>query len=75
MDFPAKPITAAEVPEGLMDALGVDGQCAGRNNFDYLVEVKNGSNCDVVELLTDRLLWAKKTTSISDALALDTFAQ
>ena len=41
----------------------------------HLVEVKNGSNCDVVELLTDRLLWAKKTTSISDALALDTFAQ
>jgi len=39
LNFPAKPVTAAEAPAGLAEALGVKPQFVGRNAFDYLAEV------------------------------------
>ncbi|MBM4331082.1 MAG: PhzF family phenazine biosynthesis protein [Deltaproteobacteria bacterium] len=41
MDFPAKLAELACEPEGLAKALGVQIQYLGRNQFDYLVEVKS----------------------------------
>ncbi|MBX6365520.1 MAG: PhzF family phenazine biosynthesis protein [Gemmatimonadetes bacterium] len=48
LDFPAKRVEAADPPEGLLEALGVEAHFVGRNKFDYLVEV--GSE-DVVRSL------------------------
>jgi len=39
LDFPAEPVARAEVPEALLEALAVKPRFAGRNRFDYLVEV------------------------------------
>jgi PhzF family phenazine biosynthesis protein len=39
MDFPAKPESASEAPEGLERALGVTPRYIGRSQFDLLVEV------------------------------------
>lgn len=39
LDFPSKPATAAEAPQGLLEALGVQPVFIGRSAFDYLVEV------------------------------------
>lgn len=40
LDFPAKPETPAEAPNGLLDALGIaSARYVGRNEMDYLVEV------------------------------------
>lgn len=42
LDFPARPILTSEVPAGLYEALGLtasDVRFAGKNQFDYLVEV------------------------------------
>jgi PhzF family phenazine biosynthesis protein len=39
LDFPAKPVVAAEAPGDLLAALGTEGRVVGRNQFDYLVEV------------------------------------
>jgi PhzF family phenazine biosynthesis protein len=39
MDFPAKPEEPAPEPAGLTQALGVQIQYLGRNQFDYLAEV------------------------------------
>ncbi len=41
MDFPAKPEESAAEPEGLAQALGVQIQYLGKNQFDYLVEVSS----------------------------------
>ena len=40
LDFPAKPETAADAPDGLIGALGVRPIYIGKNQFDYLVEVE-----------------------------------
>jgi predicted PhzF superfamily epimerase YddE/YHI9 len=39
LDFPAKPVAAAEPPGELLAALGATARFVGRNQFDYLVEV------------------------------------
>jgi PhzF family phenazine biosynthesis protein len=39
MDFPAEPAEAADAPEWLADALGVEPVWVGRNRFDLLVEL------------------------------------
>src|SRR5512140_1666276 len=39
LDFPSKPATAADAPQGLLEALGVQPVFIGRSAFDYLVEV------------------------------------
>jgi len=39
LDFPAKPVVAAEAPGDLLAALGAEARFVGRNQFDYLVEV------------------------------------
>jgi PhzF family phenazine biosynthesis protein len=39
LDFPAKAVTEAAPPKGLVEALGVKPRFVGRNEFDYLVEV------------------------------------
>ncbi|MCT9928983.1 PhzF family phenazine biosynthesis protein [Planotetraspora sp. A-T 1434] len=41
MDFPAKRATAAEAPDGLVEALGVKPVWVGRSQFDLLVEVES----------------------------------
>lgn len=41
MDFPAKPEQAATPPPGLLEALGVEAVYIGRNQFDYLVVVRD----------------------------------
>lgn len=41
MDFPAKPVTEAEPPEGLESALGVPFKWVGLNGMDYLVELES----------------------------------
>lgn len=41
LDFPAKPESPADAPEGMLDALGVTPRYIGRNAFDYLVEVED----------------------------------
>ncbi len=41
LDFPATPVDAAQVPEGLLEALGVRPLFVGRNRFDYFVEVES----------------------------------
>jgi predicted PhzF superfamily epimerase YddE/YHI9 len=38
-DFPAEPENEAPLPAGLAPALGIQPCYAGRNRFDYLVEV------------------------------------
>lgn len=43
LDFPSKPEQAAEPPEGLLEALGVEASYVGRNELDYLVEVDGES--------------------------------
>lgn len=40
LDFPVKVETAAEAPDGLIKALGVQPKYVGKNQFDYLVEVE-----------------------------------
>lgn len=53
MDFPAKPVTPAmepaELPAGLLEALGCAPLAVGHNGMDYLVEV---ATADVVRGLT-----------------------
>jgi predicted PhzF superfamily epimerase YddE/YHI9 len=39
LDFPAKPSTPCDPPEGLLDSLGLAAVSVGRNDFDYIVEV------------------------------------
>lgn len=39
LDFPAKPVTPAVPPPGLVEALGTDSISVYRNDLDYLVEV------------------------------------
>jgi len=39
LDFPAKPVSEALPPDGLIAALGVQPRFVGRNAFDYLLEV------------------------------------
>ncbi|MDE0030217.1 MAG: PhzF family phenazine biosynthesis protein [Deltaproteobacteria bacterium] len=39
MDFPAEPAEPVPAPAGLVEALGAEPRCVGRNRFDYLVEV------------------------------------
>jgi predicted PhzF superfamily epimerase YddE/YHI9 len=41
LDFPLKPEEPAEAPPGLLDAPGVSAKYAGKNQFDYLVEVES----------------------------------
>jgi PhzF family phenazine biosynthesis protein len=41
MDFPARPESATDAPEGLARALGVVARHVGRSRFDYLVEVES----------------------------------
>ena len=41
MDFPAKPVSEVEAPEGLVEALGVAPRTVARNALDYLVEVES----------------------------------
>ncbi len=39
LDFPAKGVTEAQPPEGMLEALGVNARFVGLNVMDYLVEV------------------------------------
>jgi PhzF family phenazine biosynthesis protein len=41
LDFPAVRVEPAAPPPGLIESLGVEPQYVGRNEFDYLVEVKS----------------------------------
>jgi PhzF family phenazine biosynthesis protein len=41
MDFPAVFEQAADEPQGLSEALGVEAKYVGRNKFDYLVELES----------------------------------
>ncbi|GAA3157399.1 PhzF family phenazine biosynthesis protein [Planomonospora alba] len=41
MDFPAKAVTEAAPPRGLVEALGVEPVRVGKNVWDYLVEVED----------------------------------
>lgn len=41
MDFPAELETAAEIPEGLVAALGINPVYVGKNRFDYLIELES----------------------------------
>lgn len=41
LDFPAKLAEAAHAPPRLLEALGVAAKYAGRNQFDYLIEVES----------------------------------
>jgi PhzF family phenazine biosynthesis protein len=41
LDFPLKPEEQAEAPPGLLEALGVSAEYVGKNQFDYLVEVRS----------------------------------
>jgi PhzF family phenazine biosynthesis protein len=43
LDFPAEPVSPAEVPEGLAAMLGAEPVWVGRNRLDYLVELKDES--------------------------------
>jgi PhzF family phenazine biosynthesis protein len=43
LDFPAEPAVAAEPPATLTAALGVTAKWAGRNRFDWLVEVDDAA--------------------------------
>jgi PhzF family phenazine biosynthesis protein len=40
LDFPAVRVKDAELPPGLVEALGVEARYVGKNKFDYLVEVE-----------------------------------
>jgi PhzF family phenazine biosynthesis protein len=39
LNFPSKPEEPAEAPENLVEALGVQTEYVGKNNFDYIIEV------------------------------------
>lgn len=41
LDFPSTPVTPADAPPGLSNALGVSPEFVGRSKFDYLVELQN----------------------------------
>jgi len=41
MNFPATPDVPAELPPGLLQALGVKAKYAGKSRFDYLIEVES----------------------------------
>ncbi len=41
LDFPLKPETEAEAPQGLLMALAVSAQYVGKSQFDYIVEVES----------------------------------
>lgn len=51
LDFPVMPPAAISPPPGLLEALGVSAKYVGRNEFDYLVEVR--SEDDVRSLAPD----------------------
>jgi PhzF family phenazine biosynthesis protein len=50
LDFPVKMETAAEAPEGMIEALGARAKYVGRNQFDYLVEVEES---DLLQMSPD----------------------
>lgn len=75
MDFPAQPANATPIPDGMIDALGVEAQFVGFNGTDYLVEapsaeVVRGLQPDFGRL---RLIPARgvMVTSRSDSSACD----
>jgi PhzF family phenazine biosynthesis protein len=39
LDFPARPVQAAEPPAGLVEAFGVPASFVGRSRYDYLLEL------------------------------------
>ena len=41
LDFPANPPSAADTPEGLLDALGLEARYVGQTRFDYFVEAES----------------------------------
>src|SRR5262249_16475409 len=41
LDFPLIPITTAEAPSGLLEALGISATYVGNNQANYLVEVES----------------------------------
>src|SRR5262249_55528942 len=41
LDFPLKPEEPAPAPSGLLEALGVQAEYVGKNQFDYLVQVES----------------------------------
>lgn len=51
LDFPSEPPEAAEVPAGLLEAIGVSPRWVGRNRMDYLLELE--SETQVRELRPD----------------------
>jgi PhzF family phenazine biosynthesis protein len=44
LDFPAKPLESVTAPEGLIEALGARSRYVGKNNLDYLIELKTEEN-------------------------------
>ena len=49
LDFPSNPPQAAEMPEGLAQALGVEAKWVGRSHFDYLVQVASAATVRSLE--------------------------
>jgi predicted PhzF superfamily epimerase YddE/YHI9 len=43
LDFPAEPAEPAPAPPGLLEALGSPVRSAGRNRFDWIVELESGT--------------------------------
>ncbi len=41
LDFPATPISQADAPDGLLEALGVTASFVGKSRFDYLVALES----------------------------------
>lgn len=41
LDFPATPPAAADLPEGLLTALGCEARWLGKSRFDYFIEVES----------------------------------
>jgi predicted PhzF superfamily epimerase YddE/YHI9 len=51
LDFPTRPATTTEPPDGMLDALGAAARWVGSNSDDYLVEV--GSRAELLGLRPD----------------------
>ena len=51
MNFPALPAQPTSPPDSLFEALGVEGECVGKNRMDLLVEI--GSESEVRALRPD----------------------
>lgn len=77
LDFPARPATQADPPDGLLDALGVQATWTGSNSVDWLVELRK--DADVRALAPDFSRLAKVqsrgiiVTARSDRLEYDSF--